>query len=89
MPANQLSFSLSTSCEKIDFYALPRKKYKNELHRDPVAVNYGNGRGTMFLEEHTYSDILRHLISDCGWDELNMLIQEMKDYDPNQLELAS
>jgi hypothetical protein len=86
MPESRLSFALATSCEEIDFYALQQKRWKTECHADPICVNYGNGYGTMYLEEHSYSDILRHMISDCGWNELNMLMQELKDYSPNQLQ---
>jgi hypothetical protein len=82
----QSSFSLATSCEKIDPCSLQRKQWENEIHADPVRVNYGNGHGTMFLEEHTYSDFLRHLISDCGWDELNTILQGLKNYDSSQLQ---
>ena len=66
--------------EQLDGDTLPKIMLNDgEIHRDPVRVDHWHGIGTMFLEDHTHSDILRYLAADMGWDDLISLAQAMKD----------
>jgi hypothetical protein len=58
-------------CEKIDPNEVQKTILDNgEVCLEPVKVDYRNGIGVMFLEEHTHEDILRYLINDMGLEDM-------------------
>ena len=64
--------------EPIDFYELPAtQNARGSAIRKPVTVDYYNGIGTLFLEEHSLEDILHYLVSCCSIEDVTILLEQL------------
>jgi hypothetical protein len=68
-----------TTSEPIDFSGLLAKQQPGgSLIHEPVRVDYYNGTGCLFLEDHTLEDILHYLVSCSSVDDIRELLAVME-----------
>jgi hypothetical protein len=78
-PTNRPLWRGLTTSEPLDFSTLPAKRQPGgSLIRQPVRVDYYNGNGHLFLEDHSLEDILHYLISCCSIDDVKELLASME-----------